>query len=75
MAYCAEWLRPQENLTVAVAQERAAGFDPALRAVMAWRPGHGGLLGHAYTQPRHLSGPPGPRARLAAGPADGPLAP
>jgi hypothetical protein len=57
MAYCAEWLRPQENFTVAVAQERAAEFDPALRALMGWRPGHAGALGHIYTQPRHLSGP------------------
>ncbi len=57
MAYCAEWLRPQENLTVAVAQERAATFDPALQALMGWRPGHSGSLGHIYTHPRHLTGP------------------
>jgi ectoine hydroxylase-related dioxygenase (phytanoyl-CoA dioxygenase family) len=57
MAYCAEWLRPQENFTVAVAQERAAEFDPALRALMGWRAGHRGSLGHIYTQPRHLTGP------------------
>jgi ectoine hydroxylase-related dioxygenase (phytanoyl-CoA dioxygenase family) len=55
MAYCAEWLRPQENFTVAVAQERAAGFDPQLMG--SWRAGHRGSLGHIYTQPRHLTGP------------------
>jgi ectoine hydroxylase-related dioxygenase (phytanoyl-CoA dioxygenase family) len=65
MAYCAEWLRPQENFTVAVAQERAAGFDPALRALMGWRPGHSGELGHIHTQPRHLTGP---RAREIVSP-------
>jgi ectoine hydroxylase-related dioxygenase (phytanoyl-CoA dioxygenase family) len=57
IAYCAEWLRPQENFTVAVAQGRAAGFDRALRALMGWHAGHRGSLGHIYTQPRHLSGP------------------
>ena len=57
MAYCAGWLRPQENLTVAVAQERAAGFDPDLQALMGWKPGHRGSLGVIYAHPRHLSGP------------------
>ncbi len=57
MAYCAGWLRPQENFTVAVAQERAAGFDPDLRRLMGWRPAHKGALGIIYTHPRHLSGP------------------
>ena len=57
MAYCAGWLRPQENFTVAVAQERAATFDRELQEVMGWRPAHNGALGHIYTQPRHLSGP------------------
>jgi ectoine hydroxylase-related dioxygenase (phytanoyl-CoA dioxygenase family) len=57
LAYCAGWLRPQENFTVAVAQERAASFDPELRALMGWSVAHDGALGHVYTQPRHLSGP------------------
>jgi ectoine hydroxylase-related dioxygenase (phytanoyl-CoA dioxygenase family) len=57
MAYCAGWLRPQENFAVAVAQERAAAFDPDLRGLMGWRPGHSGSLGIIYTHPRHLSGP------------------
>jgi ectoine hydroxylase-related dioxygenase (phytanoyl-CoA dioxygenase family) len=57
MAYCAGWLRPQENYTVAVAQERAAGFDPDLRALMGWRPAHKGALGIIYSHPRHFSGP------------------
>jgi ectoine hydroxylase-related dioxygenase (phytanoyl-CoA dioxygenase family) len=57
MAYCAGWLRPQENFAIAVAQERAAMFDPELRALMGWRAAHSGALGHIYTQPRHLSGP------------------
>ena len=57
MAYCAGWLRPQENFAVAVAQERAEGFEPDLRSLMGWRPGHNGSLGVVYTQPRHFSGP------------------
>jgi ectoine hydroxylase-related dioxygenase (phytanoyl-CoA dioxygenase family) len=57
IAYCAGWLRPQENYTVAVDQERAATFDPELQAVMGWRAGHDGSLGCIYTQPRHQSGP------------------
>ena len=57
MAYCAGWLRPQENFTVAVAQERAAGFDRDLQGLMGWRPGHNGSLGVIYSHPRHLSGP------------------
>ncbi len=57
MAYCAGWLRPQENFTVAVAQEKAAEFDPELRALMGWSAAHDGALGHIYTHPRHLTGP------------------
>jgi ectoine hydroxylase-related dioxygenase (phytanoyl-CoA dioxygenase family) len=57
MAYCAGWLRPQENFTVAVAQERAAGFSRDLQGLMGWRPGHNGSLGVIYSHPRHLSGP------------------
>jgi ectoine hydroxylase-related dioxygenase (phytanoyl-CoA dioxygenase family) len=57
MAFCAGWLRPQENFTVAVAQERAVTFDPELRALMGWRAAHNGALGHIYTHPRHLTGP------------------
>jgi ectoine hydroxylase-related dioxygenase (phytanoyl-CoA dioxygenase family) len=57
MAYCAGWLRPQENFTVAVAQELAAAFDPDLQALMGWKPGHRGSLGVIYSHPRHFSGP------------------
>jgi ectoine hydroxylase-related dioxygenase (phytanoyl-CoA dioxygenase family) len=57
MAYCAGWLRPQENFAVAVAQERAVGFDADLQALMGWRTGLGGALGCIYTHPRHLTGP------------------
>lgn len=57
MAFCAGWLRPQENFTVAVAQEKAASFDPDLRALMGWSVANDGALGHIYTQPRHFSGP------------------
>ena len=57
MAYCAGWLRPQENFAVAVDQERAAAFDPDLRGLMGWRPAHNGALGIVYTHPRHFSGP------------------
>src|SRR5207253_2890724 len=80
MAYCAGWLRPQENFTVAVAQERAAGFDRDLRGLMGWRPGHDGSLGIIYSHPRHLSGPlahalltpPAPRADRPRGAASVP---
>jgi len=57
MAYCAGWLRPQENFTVAVRQELAATFPPDLRAVMGWSTAHGGALGRVYTEPDHFSGP------------------
>ena len=57
MAYCAGWLRPQENFTVAVPQELAATFDPDLQAVMGWSTAHGGSLGRVYTEPDHFSGP------------------
>jgi ectoine hydroxylase-related dioxygenase (phytanoyl-CoA dioxygenase family) len=56
VAYVANWIRPQENFQAAVAQERAAGFDPALQALMGWRLGPTGV-GHVYTAPEHLSGP------------------
>ncbi len=57
MAYCAGWLRPQENFVAAVAQERAAGWDPELLDVMGWGTAHRGSLGRIYTHPRHLTGP------------------
>jgi ectoine hydroxylase-related dioxygenase (phytanoyl-CoA dioxygenase family) len=57
MAYCAGWLRPQENYTVAVRQELAATFEPDLQAVMGWRTANGGALGRVYTEPDHFSGP------------------
>jgi len=57
LAYCAPWVRPQENFLVAVSQERAATFDPDLQALIGYRTGHGTSLGHIYTQPEHWSGP------------------
>lgn len=57
MAYCAGWLRPQENFVAAVSQERAAGWDDDLLRVMGWGTGHDGSLGRTYTHPRHLTGP------------------
>jgi hypothetical protein len=57
VAYCAGWVRPQENFLVAVAQERAATFDPELQGIMGYRTNRGGILGHIYTAPEHLSGP------------------
>lgn len=57
MAYCAGWLRPQENFVAAVAQERAAAWDDDLLRVMGWSTAHSGSLGHVYTHPRHLTGP------------------
>jgi ectoine hydroxylase-related dioxygenase (phytanoyl-CoA dioxygenase family) len=47
---------PQENFTVAVAQERAAGFSRDLQGLMGWRPGHNGSLGVIYSHPRHSAG-------------------
>ena len=57
MAFCAGWVRPQENFTVAVAQEKAATFDPDLLAVMGWSSANGGSLGRVYTEPEHQAGP------------------
>lgn len=57
MAYCAGWLRPQENFVAAVAQERAARWEDDLLRVMGWGTAHRGSLGHVYTHPRHLTGP------------------
>lgn len=56
VAYVANWIRPQENFQVAVAQERAARFDPELQALMGWRlgPTH---VGHTYADEAHWSGP------------------
>ncbi|WP_162854611.1 phytanoyl-CoA dioxygenase family protein [Sphingobium estronivorans] len=56
VAYVANWARPQENFTVAVAQERAATFDPELQALMGWRPSKI-PVGRIYTAPEHYSGP------------------
>jgi hypothetical protein len=56
VAYVANWIRPQENFQAAVAQERAAGFDPELQALMGWRLGPT-AVGHIYTASEHLSGP------------------
>jgi len=65
MAYCAGWVRPQENLLAAVAQQRAATFDPELQALIGWRPSSGpGRLGHIYTDDAHLSGPLARRLRV-----------
>ncbi len=57
VAFCAGWVRPQENFLAAVTQERTATFHPALQGLMGWRTNRGGILGHVYTQPQHLSGP------------------
>lgn len=57
VAFCAGWLRPQENFLAAVSQERAATFDPELQGLMGWRTNRGGILGHIYTQPQHVTGP------------------
>jgi ectoine hydroxylase-related dioxygenase (phytanoyl-CoA dioxygenase family) len=57
VAYCAGWVRPQENFLVAVSQERAATFEPELQGLMGYRTNRGGILGHIYTGPDHLSGP------------------
>lgn len=65
MAYCAGWVRAQENLLAAVPQERAATFDPELQALIGWRPSTGpGRLGHIYTDDAHLSGPLAHRLRV-----------
>ena len=56
-AYVANWIRPQENFQAAVAQERAAGFDPELQALMGWRLGPT-AVGHIYRpRPSTWSGP------------------
>jgi ectoine hydroxylase-related dioxygenase (phytanoyl-CoA dioxygenase family) len=57
VAYCAGWVRPQENFLVAVTQERAAGFDPDLQGLIGYRTNRGGVLGHIYSDGGHLSGP------------------
>ena len=57
MAFCAGWVRPQENFTVAVGQDKAATFDPDLLALMGWRSAHSGSLGRVYTEPEHQAGP------------------
>ena len=57
LAYCAPWVRPQENFLVSVSQDRAATFDPDLQELMGWRTGHGTSLGHIYSQPHDLTGP------------------
>jgi ectoine hydroxylase-related dioxygenase (phytanoyl-CoA dioxygenase family) len=65
MAFCAGWLRPQENFMAAVSQERAATFDRALQDLMGWRTSTGpGRLGHIYTDDAHLSGPLAHRLQL-----------
>ncbi len=57
MAYCAGWLRPQENFAIAVRQELAVTFEPDLQAVMGWSTAHASSLGRVYTEPAHRSGP------------------
>jgi ectoine hydroxylase-related dioxygenase (phytanoyl-CoA dioxygenase family) len=69
MAYCAGWARPQENFLVAVSQERAATFDPELQGLMGYRTSRGGILGHIYTGPDHLSGPLAHRLVASAAPS------
>jgi ectoine hydroxylase-related dioxygenase (phytanoyl-CoA dioxygenase family) len=56
VAYVAGWIRPQENFLAAVAQEKAADFDPELQALIGWRTGRN-AVGHIYTDPEHFSGP------------------
>jgi ectoine hydroxylase-related dioxygenase (phytanoyl-CoA dioxygenase family) len=57
LAYCAPWVRAQENFLVSVSQERAAGFDPELRKLMGYQTGHGTSLGHIFNGPTTLTGP------------------
>jgi hypothetical protein len=57
LAYCAGWVRPQENFFVAVSQERAASFDPVLQGLMGYSTTRGGRLGHIYTREELLTGP------------------
>jgi ectoine hydroxylase-related dioxygenase (phytanoyl-CoA dioxygenase family) len=69
VAYCAGWVRPQENFLVAVSQERAATFEPELQGLMGYRANRGGILGHIYTSPDHLSGPLAHRLVAPAAPS------
>jgi len=57
VAFCAGWVRPQENFLVAISQERATTFDPELQSLIGYRTNRGGVLGHIYTDEDHLSGP------------------
>lgn len=57
VAFCAGWVRPQENFLVAVSQDRAAGFDPELQGLIGYRTNRGGILGHIHSDEAHLSGP------------------
>lgn len=57
LAYCAPWVRAQENFLVSVSQERAAGFNPELQALMGYQTGHGTSLGHIFNGPSTLTGP------------------
>jgi ectoine hydroxylase-related dioxygenase (phytanoyl-CoA dioxygenase family) len=69
VAYCTGWVRPQENFLVAVSQERAATFEPELQGLMGYRTNRGGILGHIYTGPDHLSGPLAHRLVAPAAPS------
>lgn len=69
VAYCAGWLRPQENFLVAVSQERAATFSTELQDLIGYRTNRGGILGHIYTDEAHLSGPLAHRLVAPVGPS------
>lgn len=62
LAYCAGWVRPQENFLVAVSQDKAATFEPELQALLGYRVNRN-RLGHIFTSPEHFSGPLAHRLR------------